>query len=237
MIVVGIAIMGKSNEPLYLCDCTKILDSVGSLIVADERKFPSDDTANDDTASLDYFGFGLTNARTDAMGKLNQSRSLSMEHQLLIHSSLDRLEEIVGFSKSDGSMPFRRNSGLWLGLLTTLDGIWNVYGYVAATNIKFVALGWESESESSWSAPSPRGGAAATLIGSNTTTTTTAGTTLLNPSSPQEQKIKNLLSSLHDLYVEYVLNPFCDWTEPIQSDKFDRRFRDLISEYCSKEDS
>jgi len=128
MNLLGIAIIGKSNEPLYLCDCTKILQDASEEASAVE-------------SSDDIFGF------LQASRARGQRESLPLEQQFMIHSALDRLEEMIGISNSEGTMPLRvsingmaARSTHWLGRLTEIDGNSIVYGYVTATNIKFLCL-------------------------------------------------------------------------------------------------
>jgi Sedlin, N-terminal conserved region len=119
MSVLGIAILGKRNEPLYLCD-TALLQEV-----SDSTKI----TKND------HFGFSST--------LLEQRNSLPLSRQLTIHAALDWIEELVDVH--NGLMPVVRTSNQhphWLGLLYQVDDADGqaIYGYITATNIKFVVL-------------------------------------------------------------------------------------------------
>ena len=210
MKLLGIAIIGKSNEPLYLCDCEKIKEGEDPTFGAETQ------TTEDESAKGDYFGFGLT---SDTVSSKNQGQSLSMEHQLLLHASLDPLEEMIGTSKLDGTMPLRRNNNYsaWLGLLTILDGTWAVYGHVSATNIKFLALcdTGSVPGQSPWTDYSAK-------------TSTSSSSVFSNP----EQNIKKLLSNLHKSYADYITNPFSKPTEPIlNSANFHKNVRQSIATY------
>ena len=124
-ILTGIAIIGKSNEPLYLCDC-ECLDSSGSSGSATQTPLPEEN---------DPFGFSSMHSE--------QRNSLPLQRQIIAHAALDCLEEMVQSSVT-GQMPVIRNSTRsaphWVGLLLeTIDGQ-AVYGYITATNIKFMAL-------------------------------------------------------------------------------------------------
>jgi hypothetical protein len=128
--LVGIAVIGKNNEPLYACDCT--------------RHHPS--PPDDEPEEQDVFGF-LESART---GDFYQS--LPIQHQFLVHAALDRLDELVHTTNSGttapqklSGMPVRRkpNPSMgphWLGVLLNVADEWQVHGYITATNIKFLAL-------------------------------------------------------------------------------------------------
>lgn len=129
--LVGLAVVGKNNEPLYVCDCTLLSSSPATM-----NNNPEDDV----------FGF-LENART---GDLAQS--LPIQHQFLVHAALDRLDEILNVTKSPpelgvklSGMPVRRkpNPSMgphWLGVLLNVADEWKVYGHVTATNMKIFAL-------------------------------------------------------------------------------------------------
>jgi Sedlin, N-terminal conserved region len=114
----GIAIIGKSNEPLYLCDCER----------SNEGTLQQQPVENDP--------FGFTSSHTE------QRNSLPLQRQIIVHAALDCLEEMVQSSVT-GQMPVIRNATRtaphWVGLLLELDGQ-AVYGYITATNIKFMAL-------------------------------------------------------------------------------------------------
>ena len=121
MSVLGLAILGKNNEPLYLCDTTFALDDV-------------DNNSDTNAESDDLFGFSE---------KLREQRhSLPLRYQLFVHAALDWLEEEVDLQ--NGLMPVlisNKQHPHWLGLLYNVDdGGPSVYGYITATNIKFLLL-------------------------------------------------------------------------------------------------
>lgn len=239
MKLVGIAIIGKSNEPMYLCDCERVDQFVddGSATVSAAAAAAAA-TATTTAPNDDYFGFGLT---VDSTSSKTQGQSLSIEHQLLLHASLDPLEEMIGASKLDGSMPLRRNTNYssWLGLLTTLDGSWAVYGQVSATNIKFLALcgcdttttsGGGNDDDTSSSAQSP-------WVESFLKTTTSSSSSSSLTSNPWERKVKKLLAAVHKHYADYIMNPFSKPAEPIlHSPNFDEQIRQSIAQYNDRED-
>ena len=120
--LVGLAIVGKNNEPLYTCDCTL------------RPTTPSPD---------DIFGF-LENSG-------DMAQSLKIPHQFLVHAALDRLDEVYTTTQSTlgdwqlSGMPVRRqpNPAMgphFLGELLNVADEWKVYGHVTATNIKLFAL-------------------------------------------------------------------------------------------------
>lgn len=228
MSLLGIAIVGKKNEPLYLCDCTK-LSSDGD---ADDRNPVAEQEEPQDGASTtvnDPFGFLLQSTPQSSL----QGQSLEMEQQFILHAALDRLEEHVGASNPDGTMPLRKAvramnnaakaskpshktsetstptsssqharhqdpSGQWLGLLLTEDGTSVTYGYVTATNLKILVL----------------------VRGDGT-----------GRSHPNDVPVRTLCTTLHGHYISHVLNPF----QPLHGEDallasatFDRRVREAV---------
>jgi len=111
MALLCLAIVGKSNEPLYISD----------ILSATQREEEKKDDCRD------FFGF------SDAAA----NDSLSIRHELMMHAALDRMEEIFGI-QSRGNNRSTSNSK-WVGLLCPLEETF-IYGYVTATNIKFMAM-------------------------------------------------------------------------------------------------
>lgn len=113
--LLGIAVLGKNNEPLYLRNC----------------RTQSAETENGDDP-LD-----LCSMTSEIHS------SLPLEDQIVMHAALDCFEEKTE-RNANGQMPTIKKQGSssaphWVGLLLTL-GRNAVYGYVTATNIKFFTL-------------------------------------------------------------------------------------------------
>jgi Sedlin, N-terminal conserved region len=127
MTILGLAVLGKANEPLYLCDC--------------QMEAHQQASSPPSAAPADPFGF------VEAANALGPARSMSLDHQFLVHSALDILEEKLGKTKPDGSMPLRRvvdddispPIARFTGPLFQEEDL-AVYGHVTATNIKLLAL-------------------------------------------------------------------------------------------------
>eukprot|EP00527_Entomoneis_sp_CCMP2396_P001962 CAMPEP_0198139332 /NCGR_PEP_ID=MMETSP1443-20131203/2664_1 /TAXON_ID=186043 /ORGANISM="Entomoneis sp., Strain CCMP2396" /LENGTH=249 /DNA_ID=CAMNT_0043801437 /DNA_START=68 /DNA_END=817 /DNA_ORIENTATION=+ len=234
MKLLGIAVIGKGNQPMYLCDCAKIAKEQGietgsGTMTGDNNNNNSNDAQqqNDDTTNpeelQDYYEFGIT-PETVPASKV-QGDSLCMDHQFMVHAALDRLEEIVGASKPDGSMPLRRNAffSSWLGLLVVHDGMWAVYGHVTATNVKILAL----------CEPLDVVQQAETFLFSETMTSSPNNSSSRSSAQPSDaqKKIKILLASIHQHYVDYIMNPFCDPAGPVESPKFDDNIRQSVAQY------
>ena len=113
----GIAIIGKTNEPLYLYDCSYSKD-----LAKHESK----------------------NDPFDFQSLLEQPQSsLPLAIQLIVYAALDVLEEMVSTSQPANQQPIIKNPNISMpnlvGLLLELDDH-AVYATVSATNIKFLAI-------------------------------------------------------------------------------------------------
>jgi Sedlin, N-terminal conserved region len=123
--LLGIAVLGKSNEPLYLRNCRP---SAAGLAQASD----GDDSSN---------------SNNDPLGLSSMTRpvhaSLPLDDQIVMHAALDSFEEKVDRTAT-GQMPMvkKQTSSAqphWIGLLLT-RGRSTVYGYVTATNVKIFVL-------------------------------------------------------------------------------------------------
>jgi hypothetical protein len=217
MSLLGLAIVGKKNEPLYLCDCTKLSSDTATIATSS-----ADAAAAEDASTPDPFGF-LQSSSSSSSKSYQQGQSLEMEQQFILHAALDRLEEMVGASQPDGSMPLRKavkgsssgSKGHWLGLLTVQDEVSVVYGLCTATNIKFLALLEHPL------APTRRATRQALLA--------------------QDRAVQVLLTALHGHYVTYLLNPF---SVPLDQSRIgsrigttaslDRHVRQAVGDYAAK---
>ena len=206
-IIIGVAVVGKSNEPLYLCDCEKLWLGLQNDTIPTESSNDNVETAQTktvDNADLDPFGFFEHNSQ-----KLEQRNSMSLSCQILIHAALDNLEEkIERPSGKNGQMPVIIRSSTasstkhdpvhWLGLLidpSTSDG-YSVYGYITATNIKLMVITKD----------------------------------LIAPTNPTILKaLQTFLQEAHQHFIAYLLNPFCDTRGgSIRSNQFDMRMATSI---------
>jgi len=123
----GIAIIGKSNEPLYLWDCHHKKESITS-------NEESAAAATNNNNEQDPFDFNPSLSE--------QRRSLPLQHQIVVYAALDALEEMVSTGQTNQQPVIKKpNAAMtnWVGLLLELDGQ-AVYSSVTATNIKFFAL-------------------------------------------------------------------------------------------------
>jgi hypothetical protein len=140
MSLLGLAIIGRQNEPLYLCDCARVLEEARQQ--RNRNTGPADPendsaatatslTRADDGDADDPFGF------REAAKSCDLGQSLSMDHCFQLHAALDRLEEVIETSAA-GLPVTKGRTGHWLDLLSELEQ--SVYGHITATNIKFLVL-------------------------------------------------------------------------------------------------
>lgn len=184
MALVGLAVVGRENEPLYLRDF-----GADSLSAPAEAAPPPTDA--EDADASDPFGFFNREGR-------GANDSCSLRHQFIIHAALDRFEEMTGPSsggrwRTPGAVG---NNAMWVGLLCPMEEV-RVYGYLTNTGIKFLVL-VEDEDEM--------------MIQSGDTNKQT---------SARDKDLKAFMVVLHDLFVEYTLNPFSKLRGKISSRRFD----------------
>jgi hypothetical protein len=204
-LLIGVAIIGKSNEPLYLCDCEE--SSVASSSLSNSDNTPPLPTPPAAVEEEDAFGF------VAAAQQAERRYSLPIHRQILVHAALDSLDEMVQ-TNAAGQMPVIRNPTKhvphWVGLLRQVEeaaqphGLSDkqqhqtcVYAYVTATNIKFMAL-TKSHSRA------------------------TAG------ASSDIASLQRFMKELHQHYSNYIANPFSDTRGPIRSAQFDARVQQSI---------
>ncbi|GKY97485.1 hypothetical protein MPSEU_000706800 [Mayamaea pseudoterrestris] len=150
MSLIGLALIGRTNEPIYLCDCARIVrdkdlelsQAVDETASSSATKAVSQHSSDDSVGVNDPFGIA---ALTRDAG---MRESLGFEHRLMIHSALDQLEESVN-TTSVGLPVLARNAGAggFLGVLSRIDEDKSVFGYITATNIKLLLLTESSAKE------------------------------------------------------------------------------------------
>jgi len=109
-----LAVIGKTNEPLYLMDVKEEDD--------DENNNVTDNDENDDA-----FGFAES----------QRKEHLSLDKEFMMHASIDNLEEALG-SQRQGKGRASADSK-WIGLLCPMEESY-IYGYSTSTNIKILAM-------------------------------------------------------------------------------------------------
>lgn len=197
MSLLGLAIIGKKNEPLYLCDCAKILRLKGFQPHPHSPREGDDEDNNDDDAKAsDKNGPSCPN--DDPFGFLEQQKeqgsSLSPEHSLWMHSALDYVEEAIETTAAGLPVPKGR-TGAWLGELVALPEA-SIYGHITATRVKFLVMVQRDE-----------------------------GTVKV-------QDVRGLLASIHEHYVDYMMNPFNDM-RALHSKTFDTVIEREVRDYES----
>jgi hypothetical protein len=132
LMLLGIAVLGKSHEPLYLRNLRPA-----------QRPASENDSSSSGGHNNDSDPLGLS-----SMTRQNVHASLPLDDQIILHAALDSFEEKVDRTAS-GQMPSVKKQNVggggtsnwphWVGLLLIRNRS-AVYGYVTATNIKFFVL-------------------------------------------------------------------------------------------------
>jgi Sedlin, N-terminal conserved region len=197
--VLGVAVIGKNNEPLYLCDCAAAAAAMAPSPSSEQQQ---------QQQHTDPFGFA-------SMASEQQRMSLPLRHQIVLHAALDGLNDLVHYGGRGGQMPVIKNPTPnvphWVGKLyedsnsdNDDDGGTVVYGYVTATNIKFLVLTGGTSGAA--------GSAKAKL-----------------PNNPDLKRLQALLRELHQAYIGTIANPFSQTRGPIVSTRFDETVRRAVA--------
>jgi len=206
MALLCLAIVGKSNEPLYISD----------ILSATQREEEKKDDCRD------FFGF------SDAAA----NDSLSIRHELMMHAALDRMEEIFGI-QSRGNNRSTSNSK-WVGLLCPLEETF-IYGYVTATNIKFMAMVADNNGE-----PVAEAHLKTMFVSIccchrpiyyNNRIVSYGLTSFYSSDVHLTFNLLHLQINVHNLYVEHTLNPFSQLQQKVKSKRFDQRIHQVVDEY------
>eukprot|EP00980_Cylindrotheca_fusiformis_P015569 scaffold4447_cov120-Cylindrotheca_fusiformis.AAC.2 len=105
-----LAILGNKNEPLFF------------------TRPPTTNTGIAKTSELDSFGF------LESMA----AEGSSVDHELIIHAAVDRMEELIG-PPNNSSLPRQMRGSQWIGSICMMEDC-EVYGYVTSSNVKILAL-------------------------------------------------------------------------------------------------
>lgn len=187
MTFVSLAIVGKTNEPLFL------------------KEFRGEHSM-EDIPEAELFGLTtVTKGGTD--GFSTPAKECSLRQQFILHAALDRFDELAGPPPGFGwrEAGSTGTNAMWVGLLCPVDEL-RCYGYMTTTKIKLLAVVED--------------------------TTTPSSNNSSNQSQATENEVKQLMVKIHQLYVEYTLNPFNNFGDhKITSTRFDQGVSDCIGQY------
>ena len=203
MNVISIGIVGTNNEPLFLKEFADN-ESASALL------------SNWDIPEAELFGLTTTTTTTTTTPPSNSSRAsvtsgtdgfsskakgCSLRHQFILHAALDRFEELAGPPPGLGwrEPGSSGTDAMWVGLLCPVEEM-RVYGYMTTTKLKIMAVVEDT-------VPSRQEIQARIL----------------------EDDLKKLFVQIHNVYVEYTLNPFNPIDgQMIQSSRFEKHVSDCV---------
>mmetsp|Transcript_9429 Transcript_9429/g.11842 ORF Transcript_9429/g.11842 Transcript_9429/m.11842 type:complete len:203 (-) Transcript_9429:259-867(-) len=190
MALVTLAVVGKENVPLYLRDFVSRQDP---LLYSEGGEGEEEENSDGEEELGDPFGFFESKK-----SKANDSSSL--KNQFIIHSALDRFDELTRPECMKDRPTIGPNS-MYIGVLGCFDEL-KVYGYNTSTKTKFMAAVEDSIHDE-------------------------------NQHFVREAGLKALFANMHELYVEYNLNPFSSVREreKISSRRFDNGVRELVNSF------
>ena len=150
-LISSVAVVGRDNEPIYLrgdlCDVTAASFNLDTLIGdSDDECSEHDETSVQDADAISVQRDTRENPRgndpstvpsteeedSDPFGFFTEnSHSMSLTNQLVLHASLDRFEEMA--RSSNGAVRWRMPgsngaNAMWMGRLCEVEERWNVYG-------------------------------------------------------------------------------------------------------------
>jgi trafficking protein particle complex subunit 2 len=204
MTLISLAIVGKDNQPMFLKEFREQSSSglPSSLAIAD---IPEAELFGLETTSSTTTAStsGLTTISGGTDGFSIRAKDCSLRHQFLLHEALDRLEELSG---PPPGWAWREPTA------QGIDAMWvglltpvegfRVYGYVTTTNIKILGVMDDSLS--------------------------------LRPLQAKivEDELKKLFACVHELLVEYRMNPFHAVDDHrISSPLFDTKILDVVDKF------
>lgn len=138
-----LALLGNKNEPLYIC--ASDLNEYNNDNNNDNDK--DKDNAPSSSLKEDVFGFfenddvnaSEQEQEEPAVGKSGFiKRPASIRHEMMFHTAIDRIEELLGSHRKTSWKRFQRGSH-WIGQVCPMEE-YEIYGYVTSSDVKILAL-------------------------------------------------------------------------------------------------
>mmetsp|Transcript_6976 Transcript_6976/g.8691 ORF Transcript_6976/g.8691 Transcript_6976/m.8691 type:complete len:192 (+) Transcript_6976:72-647(+) len=183
MSLVCLGLIGKNNEPLYLRD-----------FITGDKKLDISSNVIEDTL-FDFVAAGVQASHSSPF-------QCSLRHQFVLHSSVDRFEELTGPTvgnrwRTPGAVGC---DAMWVGLLCPVEEL-RVYGYLTNTGIKILAAIQDTF-----------------VLGQH-------------QQQARESELKSFFASIHHLFVEHTLNPFTKPDSKIISKRFDDGVKNYVTAF------
>jgi len=138
MAAIVLGIFGKDNSSVYLREF--ISDTDGDTSIESPNNSGNSNDYDNDEGVL--FGMEPLSASTSILKSSNESCCCSVRHRFVLHSALDRLEQLTtnpdGTTKKKININNAKNNN-FLGLLLPIEET-RVYGYITNTQIKFILI-------------------------------------------------------------------------------------------------
>eukprot|EP00548_Thalassiothrix_antarctica_P007436 CAMPEP_0194143694 /NCGR_PEP_ID=MMETSP0152-20130528/12808_1 /TAXON_ID=1049557 /ORGANISM="Thalassiothrix antarctica, Strain L6-D1" /LENGTH=165 /DNA_ID=CAMNT_0038843209 /DNA_START=93 /DNA_END=587 /DNA_ORIENTATION=- len=121
MSLISLAIVGKKNEPLFM------------------KEYRDESTNAACIPEAELFGLKVLTGNTDGFSK--RAKECSLRQQFILHSALDRFDELAGPPPGFGwrEKGSTGTDAMWVGLLCPVEEM-RVYGYMSTTKMKFLAV-------------------------------------------------------------------------------------------------
>jgi trafficking protein particle complex subunit 2 len=208
MTLISLAIVGKNNHPMFLKEfrdesISTSSSSLGIPDIPEAELFGLETTTTTTGNTSTTTSSGLSKFSGGTDGFSTRAKDCSLRHQFLLHEALDRLEELSG---PPPGWAWREPGA------QGIDAMWvglltpvegfRVYGYMTTTNVKILGVMDDSLS--------------------------------LRPLQAKivEDDLKKLFARVHELMVEYRMNPFHAVEDHrISSPLFDAKISDAVDKF------
>uniref|UniRef100_A0A7S2EIS9 Trafficking protein particle complex subunit n=1 Tax=Trieres chinensis TaxID=1514140 RepID=A0A7S2EIS9_TRICV len=202
MSLLSIALVSRNGDPMYSREFRGSRDS--------RAGYDKDETSGSfgkESLDEDFFGLGqpVNTTTSEAFPPSMNGSRCSLRQQFILHAAIDRFDELtapMGWGCRWRPTGAVGTDAMWVGLLCPIEEL-RVYGYITTTRVRILA---------------------------------TVEDGFPPDQAPQQKKreveLKNLLASVHALYVEYMMNPFTETgTSNIESRRFDEGVKNLVDAY------
>ncbi len=212
-----LAILGSKNEPLYIC----------SGLDENDRN-DSDGTSQQETDAFGFFGDDDNVAKNESFIR----KQPSIRHEMMLHSAIDRIEELLGSPRKVTWKRFQRGSH-WIGRVCPMEeyDVRSTLSFVAAVCLeicRFLTFYLLLQISCYY-----------LKIYGYVTTSDVKILALLDRDvivplkKRKEVDIKIMFTGIHDCYVKYTMNPFTKIRTKVQPPclQFEKSLESAMDQY------